>query len=443
MINILWMCLELAASFLETLFCIHFIIKSFNGKVKVIGLRATYAVGLLGMTATVTIMNHITIYEGLLGFIYVVLFFTFSVVFLHGAFWKKLFISIITVVCLISTSAITGNVLLAIFKEEPIDIYTKPGLERFIFLAIGVALNAYVFAFVQRFTNKGGYFLKPKEWRLILSVLCVSFLMIALIQIVMFDIDYKQSPPYLLMFVELGIIIINVLCLNVTTNLNETHKREEELIIEKKKIEYDQKYVQDVREQYEQTRRLRHDMKQYAVTMLSLVQSNKLDAVEELAQKLAAETTKSETVIRVDNDILNAILNTKLSYAGSLGIDVFCSVGNGVTGIEDMDLCNLLGNLLDNAITAAKVCDNKQRLIEVVISTSGNRLIITVKNSIQASVLNVNAKLKSTKPDPGEHGLGIKTIKAIADKYDGNVDFYEENLMFLCRVILYKRSKND
>ena len=158
MINVLWTCLELAASFLESLLSIDFIIKSFNRKVKFAGLRTTYLVGTLGMTTVVITLNNFTIYEGLLGLIYVVFLFAFSVVFLRGALWKKLFITFITVVCLISTSAVAGNVLLAIFKEEPIDIYAKPGLERFIFIVIGVALNAYVFAFVLRFTNKGGTF---------------------------------------------------------------------------------------------------------------------------------------------------------------------------------------------------------------------------------------------------------------------------------------------
>lgn len=441
MIDILWICLELSASLFETFFCIHFIIRSFNGKVKITGLKSTYAIEILGMTAAVTVMNRITIYEGLLGFIYVILFFTFSVIFLQGAFWKKVFISIITVVCLISTSAISGNVLLTIFKEEPLDIYTGPSLERFIFIVMGVALNAYVFAFVQRFTSGRDYFLKPKEWSLVLSVLGISFFMIALIQNVMFNIDSNQTPLYLLMVVELGIVIINVLCLYVITNLNETHRREEELLVEKKRIEYSQKYTQDIGEQYEQTRRLRHDMKQYAVTMLSLVQENKFNAVEELAQKLALDTAKNETVIQFHNDILNAILNTKLSYAKSLGINVFCSVENDISGIEDIDLCNLLGNLLDNAITAAGNCDNELRLIEVSISTCGSRLIITVKNSIQASVLNVNAKLKSTKSNPDEHGFGIKSIKSIAEKYNGTTDFYEEGLTFVSRIKLHKKSE--
>lgn len=59
-----------------------------------------------------------------------------------------------------------------------------------------------------------------------------------------------------------------------------------------------------------------------------------------------------------------------------------------------------------------------------------------VRNSIPASVLNDNPTLKSTKTDSMEHGFGVKTIRAIAEKYGGSVDFYEEDLTFICRVEL-------
>lgn len=438
MTEILWTCLELLANLFDSFLCIHFIINSFNGKCKVLDLKSTYIIGIVSAAAAVTIFNYITFFEGVLGITYVVLFFAFEIIFLRGALWKKAYISFITVLCLITTASLSGNVLFAIFRDDTFQIYNKLNLERVLFIVIGLAIRAYIFALLTGLTAKKEYYLKRKEWTLILSVLVISFIVIALIHGVLLDPEVSNRFLGTLMAAEFGIIIINILCFYITVNLSETHRREEELIVEKKQIEYGQKYAQDIKEQYEQTRRLRHDIKQYVVTMLSLIRNNKLDAVEELAQKLADDTAKSGTVIKVDNDILNAVLNSKLSYAKSLGIDVFCSVENGITGIEDIDLCNLLGNLLDNAITAAKVCSDEFRLIEVNILTSGNRLIITVKNSIQSSVLNDNPKLKSTKDASKEHGFGIKTIKSIAEKYNGSADFYEENLTFICKIILGK-----
>lgn len=440
MIVVLWTCLELSANLFDSFLCIHFIITSFNGKCKVLNSKTVHLIGIISVTVITTFFNYITVFEGILGIAYAALFLIFSIIFLRGTFWKKIFISVLTNICLISTAAISGNLILAIFKDAPAQIYTKLDFDRFIFMIIGLAIRAYIFALMQRFTKAKDYYLKAREWTLILSVLGISFFLIAMLQTI---ILYSKINPGLHMSVELGIIIINILCLSITVKLNETHIKEEELLIEKKQSEYNREYARNVKEQYEQTRRIRHDIKQYAVTLLSFIQEKKFDAAEELVKEQVLDISRDETIIRVDNDFVNAILNTKLTFAKSQGINVFCSVENGISDIEGADLCNLLGNLLDNAITASEKCDKELQLIEVNISTLGRRLIVIVKNSIHSSVLKNNPKLGSTKKNPEEHGFGIKTIKYIAEKYNGTTDFYEEGMMFISRIELYKKSEAE
>lgn len=280
-----------------------------------------------------------------------------------------------------------------------------------------------------------------KEWVLVLSVLIISTLIIAAIQIIILN-DKNNAYINWLIVSEIGLIIINILCLYITANLNETHKRAENLLLEKKRNEYNHRYAQSIREQYEQTRRLRHDMKQYVASLSALINEKKYDAALELLDKQTLNLSKAETVIDIENDFINAILNSKLTYAKSKNIDVICSVDRNISSIDDMDLCNLLGNILDNAITASEMCDLDSRLIEVEISSVGSRVIILVKNSIPCSVLNDNPNLKSTKPDPEEHGFGVKTIKSIVEKYNGKTDFYEEGLTFICLAELYKEHVN-
>ncbi len=106
-------------------------------------------------------------------------------------------------------------------------------------------------------------------------------------------------------------------------------------------------------------------------------------------------------------------------------------------GDNEYDLCNLIGNMLDNAIEAAEKVDSGAA-VEVSIFSDKYQLIITVSNSILQSVLRNNSDLKTTKNETSSHGFGIKSIRAIAKKYDGLVDFYEENITFFCRVILGK-----
>ena len=439
MSDVLWTCLELLANIFQSFVGIHFITRSFGSRCRLVNIKLTYLIGIVTVTIMYTVMNMITVYEGLIGsIIYTVVFFIFSLVFLYGSVLKKVFIAILTNTVLISIAAFSANVLFVIFKDDPVKIYTEHSFESFLFMVIGNALWVYAFEFLVRFTGAKNDVLKIKEWVLILSVLTVSTLIIAVIRMVILD-DTNDNRNNLLMLSEFGIIIINILCLYITSSLNETHKREGELELEKNRIEYDQRYAQTVKDQYEQTRRLRHDMKQYVASLSTLIKEEKYSAALELIEKQGDDLAKVETIIDVGNDLVNAILNTKLTLAKSKSIDVICSIEKNISGVDDMDLCNLLGNTLDNAIAAAELCDTEARSVEVKISSEGSRLVILVKNSIPRSVLGHNPHLRSTKPDPQEHGFGVKTIKAIAEKYSGKTDYYEEGLTFICRSELHRK----
>lgn len=436
--NVLWMMLELAANLIESFFCIDFIVKAFDGKFRFLKAKSVYLIGILSFAASITILNRITEYEGFLGITYVCVLFIFSLIFLRGKVLKKLFISLLILLCLISAAAVSGNILSAAFGSDQSLLYKEGTVERFIYMVVGISLIVYVLAIVLRFIKGRKESLSAKEWTLILSVLGISFLIFNVVHLIILSGENSRNVRNLLMLVELGIIFINILCLYMTSRLNNARRREEQFILEQKHSEYSRQYAQTVKEQYEQTRRLRHDMKQYSATMLALIRSGKTEAAEKLAEEQTDDFSKIETVINVDNDFLNAILNSKLSFARSKDIDVLCSIENDLSGIENTDLCNLMGNLLDNAVSAAEKCEPDSRLIEVNISSANSKLIIIIKNSICNFVLEENPKLKSTKQDASHHGYGIKTIRSIAEKYNGTVDFFEEGLMFICRVELQR-----
>ena len=200
--------------------------------------------------------------------------------------------------------------------------------------------------------------------------------------------------------------------------------------------EYRISYAENIKTQYEEIRRMRHDMKQNFAVISALCRECKYDEVNEFMGKISENLEKIEMVIDVHNDFINAILNSKLLIASEYGIRVICAASNNINGIEDIDLCNLLGNILDNAIEAAKHCPNGY--IEVSIRSDENMILVIVANTIVESVMKRNKELKSTKKNADRHGYGVKTINSIAEKYSGTANFYEEGEMFYCQVMMYK-----
>lgn len=92
------------------------------------------------------------------------------------------------------------------------------------------------------------------------------------------------------------------------------------------------------------------------------------------------------------------------------------------TNIRSVDLCAILGNLLDNAIEAARqVPDRSRRTVTLTIRRIHQMLVIKVENAFAAAPIQENGGLKTTKTGGGLHGWGLKSARTAAEKYDGTV----------------------
>ena len=102
--------------------------------------------------------------------------------------------------------------------------------------------------------------------------------------------------------------------------------------------------------------------------------------------------------------------------------------------IQDSDLSVLLGNLLENAITAVSSAPENQCKIDLNIITAGKTLVVTVDNGFGGKLSYENGEYRSTKPN--HKAFGLKSIMAIAEKYNGHAEFTHEDMVFHSSVML-------
>lgn len=191
---------------------------------------------------------------------------------------------------------------------------------------------------------------------------------------------------------------------------------------------------EEIKRMQEQSRRLKHDMKNHTMVMLSFFEENRIEEAKAYAGDILDKLNKMYTYVNVGNSLMNYIINNKLSKAKEDGIDIKAQIENlPFEYIETIDFSALLNNVLDNAIAAAN--NSKEKYLEVSIYSNKGMDIITVKNSIDKSVLESNPDLITTKKEVG-HGLGIKQIKAISEKYNGDIDIYEKDGFFVISIML-------
>lgn len=94
----------------------------------------------------------------------------------------------------------------------------------------------------------------------------------------------------------------------------------------------------------------------------------------------------------------------------------------------------ILGNLIDNAIENCS--SNYIKQIKINIGEYQNNYYIKIQNSISKPILKNNPNLKSTKNNSTNHGCGIKNITSLIKKYNGIIDFSEDNYFFIVKIII-------
>jgi sensor histidine kinase regulating citrate/malate metabolism len=192
---------------------------------------------------------------------------------------------------------------------------------------------------------------------------------------------------------------------------------------------------EEIQKLHERTRRLEHDMKNHILVATSYLNGNEYTEAKEYLSSILDQLNQTYTYIETGNSVLNYIINTKLEYAKQNGVTVKAEIENiSFKRVGSLDFSSLLGNILDNAIEASILSKNKE--IQVYILHKRAYDTILIKNKIDKSVFESNPQLISTKQTNGKHGYGIKQIKSIVEKYDGMIDFYEQDGMFCVYVMI-------
>ena len=193
-----------------------------------------------------------------------------------------------------------------------------------------------------------------------------------------------------------------------------------------------QKYYAEVENMYTKMRGWRHDYRHHIQTMKVHAANKEYDEIDRYLTMLDDDLTNVETVIKTGNRMADAVLNSKLSLAAEKEIKVKAEAKIPVSlTVSELDLCILIGNLLDNAMDACMELPKEERLIRIYMEMKGNYLYLALTNTAGGK------KKKSFLTTKGEgHGLGISRIDSIVKKYGGYITRASEDEAFSTEVLL-------
>lgn len=195
-------------------------------------------------------------------------------------------------------------------------------------------------------------------------------------------------------------------------------------------------YYQMMEEQYGQMERLRHDMKNHLIALSTLVQNRQWEQTRNYLSQMA-EAGNVESGDEVTGSlVIDALLYHKRRQAMDAGIAWQCNVRVPKdSGIKEMDLCILAGNILDNAIEACCRIQNKNELfIHIFAGTVKKCFLLEVQNSTDLE--DCKEIVRSKKGDFAGHGLGLSNVRAAVSRYNGTVHMEAQKKVFTISVLL-------
>ena len=433
MLKILWLGFELFINFFQGVACSAFIWKTTEAKASKSKSLLYFLLCSFSYFAVVTLMNYVSYFEGIGIFAYTGVFLAFLLFCRSGSIFKKILIAIIPTSCLAFSNVIVVHFSGMVFDIPIVDILSKQNLARFIIVITVNIILSIMLWLIQTLFAKNKVILNKSEWLLIGLVLFIAILAFAFLYGAILSGASQTVKQFVAMAIFLLIVIVSTVYF-LLIKLSNKNKIETEHKLLKQQYNLQAKYVEEIKEQYTKIQKIRHDFSNTLNIIQKLLSDNKKAEAEEYVCEYFKKQKEITRIIVTNNEYVNAMLNLKISEATSKNIEMVVNTISDIGDTDNWDLCNLLGNMLDNAIRACENSSKKYMTLQILRDRNGYFNII-VKNQIENSVLKNNPTLKSDKANALEHGYGVSIIKDIAKKHNGFADFYEKNNFFHCSVI--------
>lgn len=355
--------------------------------------------------------------------------------FYKGTLLEHLLISIIASSLLAIIDVCTLTLFSTIFGVEYRELVMKSSMSRFLVVLVTKSVYLIFVSIIVSFKRKYALMLHRSELFMISSTLSVSCLLISIVR----NIIYNTKEHYNAFF----IILLCVLLLNIgqyytMIYISRKNLKEKSISLMQKQIEMQEDSIRNLEVKYDETAKIRHDIKSHISCALKLAeQGDNKELINYLSELSENKINKIVSYVKTERKILGAVINSKLGIAESKGFDMQCMILNEMDNIKDIDAGILIANLLDNAIEA---CDKNDRHSKIMLKmwSDAGYYCIEISNTVETAVLVENPNLFTSKSNKELHGVGLKSVKDIVEKYNGMINFKQKSNTFYVYVSLEK-----
>lgn len=224
----------------------------------------------------------------------------------------------------------------------------------------------------------------------------------------------------------------------------ELQEEKEKHFVEEQQMKAMRTRLEEAQHFYGSIRRVRHEMKNHLANIKGLVAGEQYGDVETYIRKLDETIQEIEYRFNTGNAVTDVIINDRYRRAEKLGIAFRVRFAYRETdAVSAFDLGIVLGNLLDNAIEACGKVERKKRRISLDLKRKEHFLLVEVENSYDGKLswkdgesVPATTKQNDLPEMLMEHGIGLKNVKDVAERYLGYLDIKAGTDVFKVTVML-------
>lgn len=265
----------------------------------------------------------------------------------------------------------------------------------------------------------------------------ILFIPLTSLFIILTIIEMASDNVYKIILVIVSLLFVNFFVFYLYDNLSLQQDERYEKLRLLQQNNYYQKQFELMKTSLKSTRSFKHDMKNHLAVLKLLVEKNEHSEAMKHIEQMADAIVTAKEYAQSGNVIIDSILNFKLQEAVHNGISVSLELNiPEQLSITSFDMSVILGNLLDNAISACSILEKDKRL-DVKIKYKRGRLITKISNTYNGNLNYSGDNLITSNEDKENHGMGISNINFVLDKYNGEMEIEHTEDVFTVILLMH------
>ena len=202
-----------------------------------------------------------------------------------------------------------------------------------------------------------------------------------------------------------------------------------------------------LQDSYDSVCSFRHDFRNIMQSFGGYIATKDINGLQKMYNDVIEECQEMNNQNNIDKEKINnpavyQLINSKylLAKKESVKIKLEVYIDINKLKIKTYELCRILGILIDNAIEAAKECDDKVISIKFIKDKYNNRDLIVIENTCKNQLIDLS-KLKekgfSTKKNKIFHGLGLWKVNQIIKKNENLRLYTSRDKIFKQQLEIY------